>query len=273
MSKPEHIHLGTEEGLTVTILGSGSSGGVPRLGGNWGACDPSEPRNQRRRCSLYVEKGETKALIDTSPDMRQQLLDVECGRLDAVLFTHDHADQVNGIDDLRMIAYNMRQRVPVFMDAPTSKTLMQRFGYCFVQEEGSYYPPILEEIQMPDPGDELIVFGNGGDIVAMPFLQHHGNINSLGFRLGPVAYSADVVGLPEASFAHLEGVQCWIVDALRYEKHVSHSHVAQTLEWIERVKPELAILTNLHVDLDYQTLKAELPAGVIPAYDGLKISF
>jgi phosphoribosyl 1,2-cyclic phosphate phosphodiesterase len=267
------IELGQSEGMTFTILGSGSSGGVPRLGDQWGACDPNEIKNRRRRCSLLVERGETTALVDTSPDMREQLLDAGCGHLDAVLYTHDHADQVNGIDDLRMIAYNMRQRVPVFMDRPTSRTLMRRFDYCFIQEEGSYYPPILEEIHMPDPGDELIIFGKGGDIVAMPFLQHHGNIDSLGFRFGPLAYSADVVGLPEESFARLEGVRCWIVDALRHDKHISHSHVAQTLEWIDRIKPELAILTNLHVDLDYQTLKSELPEGVIPAYDGLQISF
>lgn len=269
------IKLGTTEGLKFTILGTGSSGGVPRLGDHWGACDPNEPKNRRRRCSLLVERSTSKVLVDTSPDMRQQLLDANCGSLDAVLYTHDHADQVNGIDDLRMICYNMRKRVPTYMDEPTSKTLMQRFGYCFAQEEGTYYPAILDEIRMPAPGDEFVISGDGGDISVTPFLQHHGNIDSLGFRFGPpgasVAYSADVVGLPDESFDILKGVKCWIVDALRYEKHISHSHVAQTLEWIERVGPELAILTNLHVDLDYQTLKSELPDGVIPAYDGLTI--
>lgn len=271
------IQLGNTEGLKFTILGSGSSGGVPRLGGQWGACDPQEPKNTRMRCSLLVEKGETKALIDTSPDMRQQLLDAECGHLDSVLYTHDHADQVNGIDDLRVICYNMRKRIPTYMDEATSKTLLERFGYCFNQEDGSYYPAILDEIRMPAPGSEIIISGKGGDIAATPFLQHHGNIDSLGFRIGSpdtsLAYSADVVGLPEESFEALKGVKCWVVDALRYDKHISHSHVAQTLEWIERVKPELAILTNLHVDLDYQTLKAELPEGVIPAYDGLTVAF
>lgn len=273
MTQTECYEISNEHGITVTILGSGSSGGVPRLGGHWGACDPNEPRNFRRRCSLLVEKGDTKMLIDTSPDMRQQLLETGIGHLDAVLYTHDHADQVNGIDDLRMIAYNMRRRVPVFMDQPTRDTLMQRFAYCFYQMEGSNYPPILDDLEMPDPGDELIVFGPGGDIVATPFLQHHGEINSLGFRVGPVAYSADVVGLPEQSFAIIDGVKCWIVDALRYEPHVSHSHVEQTLQWIDRVRPDLAILTNLHVDLDYQTLKAQLPENVIPAYDGLQVRF
>lgn len=269
------IKLGDTEGLKFTILGSGSSGGVPRLGGHWGACDPNEPRNNRKRCSLLVEQGDTKVLVDTSPDMRQQLLDAQCGHLDSVLYTHDHADQVSGIDDLRVICYNMRKRIPTYMDEATSKTLLERFSYCFKQEEGSYYPAILDETPMPAPGSEIVISGKGGDITAVPFLQHHGNIDSFGFRFGPphasVAYSADVVGLPEESFEILKGVKCWIVDALRYEKHISHSHVAQTLEWIERVQPELAILTNLHVDLDYQTLKKELPEGVVPAYDGMVV--
>jgi phosphoribosyl 1,2-cyclic phosphate phosphodiesterase len=275
MSDENTIILGDTEGLTFTILGSGSSGGVPRLGGHWGACDPEEPKNRRRRCSLLAERGATKILIDTSPDMRQQLLDTETGNLDAVLFTHDHADQVNGIDDLRMICYNMRKRVPTYMDPPTSKTIRERFGYCFTQEEGTYYPAILDEVRMPEPGAKTTISGEGGDIAFTPFLQHHGNIDSLGFRMGPpeasLAYSADVVGIPEESFETLAGVKVWIVDALRYEKHISHSHLAQTLEWIERVKPELAILTNMHIDLDYKTLKSELPDGVVPAYDGLKV--
>lgn len=275
MTDNNTIVLSETEGLSFTILGSGSSGGVPRLGGHWGACDPNEPKNRRRRCSLLVEKGATKILVDTSPDMRQQLLDTDCGNLDAVLYTHDHADQVNGIDDLRMICYNMRKRIPTYMDEPTSKTILARFGYCFAQEDGSYYPAILDEIRMPKPGDEFVISGEGGPIPVTPFLQHHGNIDSLGFRMGSpdasLAYSADVVGIPEESFELLSGVKVWIVDCLRYEKHISHSHLAQTLEWIERVKPELAILTNMHIDLDYQTLKAELPEGVIPAYDGLTV--
>lgn len=266
------IDLGTEAGFTATILGCGSSGGVPRLGGHWGACDPSEPKNVRRRCSLLVEKGETKILVDTSPDMRQQLLDAECGRLDSVLYTHDHADQAHGVDDLRMIAYNMMARVPVYMDGPTAKTMHSRFGYCLEQREGSYYPPILKEMTMPASGTSFEIEGEGGSLEVTPFLQHHGEIDSLGFRFGPLAYSADVVGLPDASFEVLEGVSCWIVDCLRYKPHISHAHLDLTLEWLERIKPKLGILTNLHIDLDYQTLAQELPDGVIPAHDMLKIS-
>ncbi len=266
------IDLGTNEGLKVTILGSGSSGGVPRIGGHWGACDPSEPKNNRLRCSLLVERGDTNVLVDTSPDLRQQLLNVECERLDAVLYTHDHADQAHGVDDLRMVAYNMLQRVDVYMDEPTSKTMNTRFGYCLKQREGSYYPPILSEHPMPKPGSTLTIEGPGGAIDAIPFLQHHGEIDSLGFRFGPIAYSADVVGLPQESFEILEGIECWIVDALRYKPHVSHAHLDLTLEWLARVKPKLGIITNLHIDMDYQTLARELPEGVIAAYDMLQIN-
>ncbi|TNE42639.1 MAG: MBL fold metallo-hydrolase [Alphaproteobacteria bacterium] len=267
------IHLGDKAGITATILGCGSSGGVPRLGGHWGACDANEPRNRRRRCSLLIEKGATNVLVDTSPDMRQQLLDAGCGHLDAVLYTHDHADQSHGIDDLRMIAYNMRKRVPVFMDAPTRALLTRRFDYCFERKDESYYPPILDAIDMPAPGDTFAIDGEGGTLSVTSFLQHHGEIKSLGFRFGPIAYSADVVGLPEESFEVLEGVTCWVVDCLRYEKHISHAHLDLTLSWLERVKPQLGILTNLHIDMDYQTLCKELPEGVIPAYDMLKIAF
>lgn len=259
--------------LTVKILGCGSSGGVPRIGGHWGNCDPKEPKNRRRRCSILVERGETAVLVDTSPDMREQLLDAECSRLDAVLFTHEHADQAHGIDDLRMVAMNMRARVDVYLDKPTSGVLTDRFDYCFRQREGSYYPPILKEHLMPEVGEELIIEGLGGPISAIPFLQHHGEINSLGFRFGPVAYSSDLVGMPEESFEILEGVECWIVDALRYAPHVSHAHLDLTLEWLDRIKPKQGIITNMHVDLDYQTLLKELPDNIIPAYDNMEISF
>jgi len=267
------IDLGTGAGFKATILGCGSSGGVPRIGNHWGACDPDEPKNSRRRCSLLIEKGKTSVLIDTSPDMRQQLLDAECSRLDSVLYTHDHADQAHGVDDLRMIAYNMFERVNVHMDAATSKTMHERFGYCLEQREGSYYPPILHEHPLPPPGEPFEIEGPGGALTFTPFLQHHGEMDSLGFRCGPLAYSADVVGLPEETFEILEGVNCWIVDALRHKPHVSHAHLDLTLEWLARVKPKLGILTNLHIDMDYRTLERELPEGVIPAHDMLQIQF
>ena len=254
--------------LKVTVLGCGSSGGVPRIGGHWGACDPNEPKNRRSRCSLLVERGETAVLVDTSPDLREQLLRTGKDWLDGVLFTHDHADQTHGIDDLRALLINRRRRVDVYMDAPTAATLTTRFGYCFATLEGSQYPPILNARRL-DAYETVTIEGQGGRIDALPFLQNHGDVHSLGFRFGPLAYSSDLVGLPEESFAALEGIKVWIVDALRYRPHPSHAHVGLALEWIARLKPRRAILTNMHIDLDYATLKAELPPGVEPAYDGL----
>ena len=262
--------------LRIRILGSGSSGGVPRVGGHWGACDPAEPRNRRRRCSMLVRRfsgaESTDVLVDTSPDLREQMLDAGLGRLDGVLYTHEHADQVSGIDDLRVIAINMMARIPVYMDAHTEDVLTRRFDYCFRAPKGSLYPPILDahRLEVLTPAQ---IDGAGGPIEALPFDQDHGAIRSLGFRFGPVAYSPDVVDIPEESFAALEGVECWIVDALRYKPHLTHAHVEKTLGWIDRVRPKRAYLTNLHVDLDYRTLKAELPDGVEPAYDGLELEF
>jgi len=271
-----------------TILGCGSSGGVPRFGGpdgagDWGACDPGEPKNRRTRCSILVQRAHpeegydphsvTSILVDTPPDMRAQLLAAKCARLDGVLFTHDHADQSHGIDDLRIFALQMRKRVPVFIDDATSGALMDRFRYCFEQKPGSYYPPILEKKTTPPPGKVFEIGGPSGAIACMAFLQEHGSVDSLGFRFGDLAYSSDVVGLPEESFDILKGVKTWIVDALQYKPHATHAHLDMTLNWIARVKPQRAILTNLHVPMDYQTLRRELPDGVEPAYDGMVIEF
>lgn len=267
--------------LQVTILGCGSSGGVPRIGGPggagyWGACDPGNPKNRRRRCSILVQRKSgadaTTVLVDTSPDMREQLIDARISAVDAVLITHDHADQLHGLDDLRMVAINMRRRVDVFSDAANFTGIMARFGYCFVQPAGSDYPPILNARQLVEPFEPFSLVGAGGNISVLAFAMGHGKIESLGYRFGPVAYSSDVDRLDDSAFAALSGVECWIVDALRYTPHPSHAHVARTLEWIARVKPRRAILTNLHVDLDYETLRRELPTGVEPAYDGMTIS-
>lgn len=262
------------DALHFTILGCGSSGGVPRLGGHWGACDPENPKNRRRRCSLLVERtgpsGTTRVLIDTAPDLREQLLDAGVGTLDAVIYTHSHADHVHGIDDLRMIVFNMRARLPVWADVPTREALFDRFGYVFVQPEGSSYPPILEMNLME--GD-VVIEGAGGAITFEPFTVAHGGMDALGFRIADVAYLPDVADIPEDVWPKLDGLACWIVDALRRDPHPTHSHLAQTLDWIERVAPENAVLTNMHIDLDYETVLAETPTHVQPAYDGLRLTY
>lgn len=268
--------------IQVEILGCGSSGGVPRLGGpdgagNWGDCDPTNPKNRRRRCSILVRRksddGETLVLVDTSPDLREQLLDARVARLDGVLITHDHADQTHGMDDLRAITLITGSRIDVWSDRINWKSIMSKFGYCFVQPPGSDYPPILNAHEIHEPFKPFVIAGPGGSLPIQAFGQGHGQIRSLGFRFGPVAYSSDVDGLDEAAFAALQGVECWIVDALRRTPHPSHAHLAKTLEWIALVRPKRAILTNMHLDMDYETLHRELPPGVEPAFDGMRLDF
>ena len=260
--------------LRFTILGCGSSGGVPRLGGNWGDCDPTNPKNARKRCSMLVERitddGTTRVLIDTSPDLRQQLLDAEVGNLNGVLYTHEHADHVHGLDDLRMIVFNQRKRLPVWADGKTSDALISRFGYAFVQPEGSPYPPILNLKPLDGP---VTVWGDGGDVVAQPFKVNHGSIDSLGFRIGPLVYLPDVKEMTDEAWAALEGATCFVVDALRREPHPTHTHFAQSLEWIERSGVPQGVVTNMHIDLDYETVKAETPDHVEPAFDGMRLEF
>ena len=255
-----------------TILGCGSSGGVPRLGGHWGDCDPSEPKNRRQRCSMLVERitdqGKTSVLIDTSPDLRNQLLNAEVGALDGVVYTHDHADHTHGIDDLRMIVFNMRQRLPVWADATTQNTLRQRFGYTFEQVPGTLYKPILEMNDMTGPVE---ITGDGGTITLTPFLVDHGPIKANGFRIGTLAYLPDVSAMNDIAWDMVSGLDMWVVDALRREPHPTHSHLAQTLDWIEQAAPKNAILTNMHNDLDYATLCAETPDHITAAFDGMQI--
>jgi phosphoribosyl 1,2-cyclic phosphate phosphodiesterase len=260
--------------LEVTILGSGSSGGVPRADGDWGVCDPTDPRNLRTRCSMLARRrasagDETTVLVDTSPDMRLQTAGAAVRRLDAVLYTHEHADQANGMDDLRAFFLKSRQRTPCFMDPRTREQLYARFGYVFDGMGG--YPAICDLVDLPEYGQPFVIDGPSGPIPVTTFDQNHGDISSVGYRFGDIAYSSDVVALPPESFAALQGVRVWIVDALRYRPHPTHASVAMALEWIERIKPERAILTNLHIDLDYRELAAQLPPGVEPAYDGMVI--
>lgn len=260
----------------ITILGSGSSGGVPRVGNDWGKCDPANPRNRRRRCSTLVtqsgSQGETRLLIDTSPDLREQMLSSGIGDIDAVLYTHEHADHTHGIDDLRAFFLLKRKRVEIWADDATGRMLTTRFAYCFYSAPGSDYPPILN-LNALEPGCPVTIDGAGGAITALPFQVQHGTIDALGFRIGDMAYTPDIDGVPDASLKHLENLDLWIVDALRRTPHPSHWNLSQTLEWIARMKPRRAVVTNLHVDLDFATLEAELPAGVTPAYDGLELLF
>ncbi|NJO33258.1 MAG: MBL fold metallo-hydrolase [Rhodospirillales bacterium] len=260
----------------LTLLGTGSSGGVPRIGNDWGACDPRNPKNRRRRCSALIERAEgrgtTRVLIDTSPDLRDQLLDAGVGTLDGVVYTHDHADHTHGIDELRIVAFNMRRRIDVHADAPTSATLRKRFDYCFEAPPGSSYAPVLNAHTIAPPAP-VQIHGAGGCIKAFPIVQQHGSIASLGFRVRDVAYSPDVSGLSDEAVAALAGLDVWIVDALRYTPHPSHFSVVEALQWVERVKPKRAILTHLHVDLDYETLRRELPQHVVAAYDGISVQF
>ena len=260
----------------LTLLGTGSSGGVPRVGNHWGACDPSNPKNRRRRCSALVERisgrGRTLMLIDTPPDIRTQLLDAGVDTIDGVVYTHDHADHTHGIDDLRMLAFNMKRRVNVYMDEPTRISLEQRFSYCFRMAPQSNYPAVLNSLPI-DPAKPLTINGAGGPIEAVPIPQLHGDAGSLGFRIGDVAYCPDVGGLPPESVELLRGLDVWIVDALRYMSHPAHFSVSQALEWIEKLKPKRAILTHLHIDLDYAALQRELPPHVVPAFDGLQITW
>ncbi|HEY1752417.1 MAG TPA: MBL fold metallo-hydrolase [Caulobacteraceae bacterium] len=262
--------------LEVTILGCGSSGGVPRADGNWGACDPADPRNRRDRCSMMIRRLSqegperwTTIVVDASPEFRLQTAAAGAKRLDALLLTHDHADQAHGIDDIRAFAMRQRARIPCHVDPVTRATMERRFGYIFTGEKG--YPAIADLVDIPPHGEPWRVDGPSGAIPVATFDQDHGEIRSVGYRFGPVAYSSDVLALDDAAFAAMAGVELWIVDALRYTPHPTHAHVERTLGWIERLRPRRAILTNLHIDLDYAELSGRLPPGVEPAVDGQRV--
>ena len=258
--------------LTLTILGCGSSGGVPRVGGDWGACDPANPKNRRRRCSILASRkttaGTTNVLIDTSPDLREQMLAAQVGHLDAVWFTHDHADHTHGIDDIRPFYLTDKKRVQTFADAHTLRTMESRFGYCFLSS--NEYPAIAELNEIT-PLKAVTSFGAGGEVTALPIPVHHGSIDALCFRFGGAAYMPDVNGLPDAAKAELQGLDLLIIDALRYKRHPSHYSLDETLAVITELRPKRSVITNMHVDLDYETLRRDLPQSVVPAYDGLTL--
>ncbi len=252
--------------MKVTILGCGTSSGVPRIGGDWGACDPSDPRNRRRRASLLVEHEGTTIVIDTGPDFRAQMLDAGVHRLDAVLLTHDHADHCHGIDDLRQVFHLTGAPVPCFASAATWAVLEARFAYIFAGTV--HYPPTAVANRLPA---QLTI----GGMTITSFDQHHGSIDSTGFRITAagrtIAYSTDVKALPTSAHTALQDLDLWVVDALREKPHPTHSHLAQTLDWIAAFKPRRAVLTHMDQSLDYAALSATLPVGVEPGYDNLEI--
>ena len=267
--------------IKVTILGCGSSGGVPRVGGDWGACDPSNPKNRRRRCSILVEywQGEgdvpqeqrTSVLVDTSPDLREQLLDAGTQHIDAVLYTHDHGDQTHGIDDLRAIAYRKRNQIPVYMNEDTKIDLLQRFRYCFIKPEGRVHPPILDSQPVINAGDSFEIDGPGGALPVSVIEVGHGSINALGFIFaGKLAYTPDVHTIDDTAMSALQNLDVWIVDALRYHSHPTHAHADRTLQWAAQSQAKQLVLTNMHIDMDYDTMVSEMPGNQIIGYDELE---
>ena len=261
--------------LRLVITGCGSSPGTPRIIGDWGNCDPANPKNRRRRAAALVERisesGEvTRVAIDTGPDFREQMLDAGATHLDAVVYTHPHADHIHGIDDLRGYFLVQRHRIDIHADKPTLERLRDAFGYCFETPPGSSYPPIVTPHVIAHDVP-FTIDGAGGPITFMPLTLVHGDILSLGFRIGGLAYCSDVSDFPEETAAQLEGLEVLVVDALQYRPHPSHLSLAQALEWIERLQPQRAVLTHMHIPLDYEAVRAETPDHVEPAFDGMVI--
>jgi phosphoribosyl 1,2-cyclic phosphate phosphodiesterase len=261
--------------LRLTILGCGSSPGTPRITGDWGACDPHEPRNRRTRAAALVERiapdgRTTRVAIDTGPDFRQQMLTVPPRPLDGVIYTHPHADHIHGIDDLRSFVLDQRRLMPIFADRSTLARLKDGFRYCFETPPGSNYPPILRAHQF-EHDDDVVVEGAAGPLRLTPLPQFHGDIVSLGFRVGSIAYCSDVSGFPETTLPLLEDLACLVIDALQYRLHPSHFSLGEALEWIDRLRPARAILTHMHIPLDYRTVLTETPPRVEPAYDGMVV--
>lgn len=256
--------------MRVTILGCGTSGGVPRVGGKggmgeWGAADPADPRNCRSRCSILVQDGGRTVLVDTSPDVRAQLLAAKVETVDTVIWSHEHADQVHGIDDLRPYTFR-RGAIEAWADHRTLEILRRRFGYVFESEGDGFYHALYRVREIEGP------FTAAGGIGVTPIPLDHGSVPSLGFRFGDIVYANDVVRVPDEAFDLMRGAEVMIVDAMRYRPHPTHAHLDLALEWIERVAPRRAFLTNLHVDMDYAELDRRTPAHVQPCYDGLVIS-
>lgn len=256
--------------MRVTVLGCGSSGGVPLIGCTCKVCTSGNPKNRRLRVSLFIGIDGRNILIDTSPDLRQQALTFGIRRVDAVLYTHDHADHTHGLDDLRSFNYLGGHSIPLHGDAKTMGTITSRFAYAFLPKpENVWYRPSLEARALPNaPVHAFDVLG----VPIIMFEQLHGTVKTVGYRIGDFAYSTDVKDLPPSAFEALAGVKVWVVDCLRYRESTGHSTLEKTLGWIGQVKPGLAVLTHMAHDFDYDDLSKELPAGVVPGYDGMVIA-
>lgn len=254
--------------MKITILGCGSAPGVPAISSGWGACDPTNPRNRRRRASILVEEGVTRLLVDTSPDLRQQLLDAGTRTFDAVVFTHGHADHIHGIDELREVNRVTAKPLPAYATRETLDVLQDRFGYAFkgIPPGASIFRPWLVPAEVV-PGRCFEV----GQISALPFLQDHGGSATVGYRFGDVVYSTDILDLPDAARDVVRGAKLWIVGAFGLAPHPTHAHVAKVLDWIADLKPAQAIITHMSNAIDYEALKARIPSHVVPAYDGLVV--
>jgi phosphoribosyl 1,2-cyclic phosphate phosphodiesterase len=256
--------------LHVTVLGCGGSAGVPHIGGadgtgDWGACDPAEPRNRRTRASIVVERAGKRLLVDTSPDMRGQLLACGIPSVDAILYTHTHADHITGLDDIRILNRIVDRPLDAFGTAETLRELARRFDYAVRPwQPPGFFRPVLSTREVA-PGETCAMAG-------MPvrlFAQDHGFVRTLGLRIGGFAYSTDVIRLNAAAFATLEGVHTWLVDCFQRQPHTTHAHLAAVLDWVERVRPARTVLTHMGIDMDWAWMRASLPPGVEPAQDGL----
>ncbi|WP_281977434.1 MBL fold metallo-hydrolase [Pseudorhizobium flavum] len=261
-----------------TILGCASSPGVPRINGDWGACDPNNPRNRRTRAAFLVEQfspdgGATTIVVDTGPDFREQMIAARVQHIDAVLYTHAHADHLHGIDDLRGYFHTQRKRIPIYADSSTMERIRLGFGYCLETPAGGNYPPIVEPRLIQSLAEPLVISGAGGPIEVLPHRQVHGEIHSLGFRFDNVGYCSDVSDFPPESIARLEGLDVLILDALQYHHHPSHLSLDQALEWIARLMPRQVYLTHMHTPMDYDAVNTATPDHVQPAHDGLSFEY
>ena len=258
--------------LRVTVLGCGSSPGVPRPNGDWGDCDPSNPKNRRRRSSLMVQRlswaGVTTVVIDTGPDFREQMISTGVTRIDGVVYTHPHADHIHGIDDLRTFVITQRQRIAVHADRATFERLTEAFGYCFVTPAGSDYPPILDHVGIRH-GEPFSIAGEGGAITFLPVPVQHGTILNLAFRIGPLVYCTDCSGISDRSAALMTGAEVLIIDALQYRPHPAHFSLDEALDAARELEARRVILTHMHIPLDHDVVAANTPDHVMPAHDGL----